>query len=483
MLFARRIRPCFLIGRHSIKAAALWVLAASAFHAWGQQRRPDQPPVQRRYATNMADEDWSFLKDRSLWTDVWDPLKYITLPRPGWYVSLSGEARLSPQGLRVRGDSERPSTIDNYFLQRYLFSTDLHMGSRYRVFTEMQSGLIHGRIASPRPSDEDLLELHQAFFEFKSGKEGGRKLLLRLGRQELNISSGRLIAPSQGLNVKRSFDGLMSRFTSGDWTADVGVARLVRLRPGAFDDPPDSEQDFWGVALTRRKLPWKTSQLDLYYLGLTKKVATYVQGIGPDRRQTVGGRLSGKWRRMDFNYDFIGQWGEFKGLPVRAWAVSTDTGLAVKLGRFPGRLGATLNSASGDRDPKDRGLQSFNPLFPGNSYSGIVGLLGPTNLTDFTPSLKMPLRRNLILAVEAPSYFRTSSRDGVYAIDLRLILPGQSNRFRYVGTNPGVIVAWQVTRHVNLTGAVSRFQSGAFLSDTFLKHGFGFYSIAGTYRF
>jgi hypothetical protein len=44
-------------------------------------------------------------------------------------------------------------------------------------------------------------------------------------------------------------------------------------------------------------------------------------------------------------------------------------------------------------------------------------------------------------------------------------------------------VAWQATRHVNFTGAITRFLPGKFLSDTFVKNGFGFYSIAGTYRF
>ena len=451
--------------------------------AWGQQPASPPPAVQRRYFTNMADEDWGFLANRKYRNDFWDALKYIALPKEGWYLTLGGEARLSPQGFRARGDDQVPSTIDNYFLQRYLFAADLHMGPRFRVFTELQSGIIKGRIGSPRPADQDLLEFHQAFVEYKSPKERRRQVMIRVGRQELNIGTGRLIAPSQGLNVMRSFDGLSAHLFSGAWSLDGGAARLVRIKPGMFDDPPDHEQNFWGVSLTRQRLPWKTSQLNFYYLGLTRKKSTYVQGIGSEDRQTVGSRLSGIWRRMDFNYDFIAQWGHFKGLPVLAYAISTDTGVKLKLGRFPARLGFTLNSVSGDRDPHDQHLESFNPLFPGNSYSGMVGLLGPTNLSDFTPSLRVPLRRSLLVAFEMPSYFRTSVRDGVYSIDQRLILPGQSNLYRHVGTNPGVIVSWQAQRHINFTGVITRFTSGKFLSDTPFKNGFGFYSIAGTYRF
>jgi hypothetical protein len=139
--------------------------------------------------------------------------------------------------------------------------------------------------------------------------------------------------------------------------------------------------------------------------------------------------------------------------------------------------------ASGDEDPADPTLQSFNPLFPGNSYSGAVGLLGPTNLTDFTPALTVIPRRNLVLGFEAPSYWRTSERDGVYATDLRLLLKPDAGRGRYVGTNPGVLAVWQATPHLQLQGVVTRFLAGGFLERSFVSRGFGFYSFTTRYRF
>jgi hypothetical protein len=170
--------------------------------------------------------------------------------------------------------------------------------------------------------------------------------------------------------------------------------------------------------------------VNLYYLGIDRQRSIFAQGIGPESRHTFGGRVSGRWKQLDFNYDLIGQIGAFMRAPVRAWAVSTDTGVALKLGRFPARLGVTVNSPSGDRDPADPRLQAFNPLFPGNAYSGIVGLLGLTNITDLTPSLKVPVRPNLVLAFEALTHVCRSTRDGLYSIDQRLIFGGQSNRER-----------------------------------------------------
>ena len=81
-------------------------------------------------------------------------------------------------------------------------------------------------------------------------------------------------------------------------------------------------------------------------------------------------------------------------------------------------------------------LQSFNPLFPGNSYSGAVGLLGPTNLTDLTPAVTMSPRRGLVVGFEAPSYWRTSEADGIYATDLRVLVPPAGGYGQVCGDEP-----------------------------------------------
>jgi len=442
-----------------------------------------QQPQLRIFLPNIANEDWRFLADTDLRNDFWDPVKYIPLGREDWSIGFSGEIRIRPEGFRVRGTSGNSDIRDNYLLQRYLFGVDLRMGKRFRFFAEIQSGLISGKLNSPRPTDKDLLSFHQGFFEYKSPKEKDRSFRLRLGRQELSIGSSRLIAAAQGLNVKRSFDGVSFSYAVRNWVAQLGLARLVKLNPGVFDDPPDSAQEFWGVALSRRSFPLKSSAAGVYYLGIDRRLSEYTQGLGPERRHTIGVKLKGARNRWDFSYDFIFQWGRFQTAGIRSWALATDTGYRLGSGRWQPRLGLSVNTSTGDRDPADNHLESFNPLFPGNSYSGLVGLFGPTNLTDLTPSFRLPIRPNLFFAVESPFYFRRSVNDGIYSIDLRLLLDGTHSAEKYVGANPGVVVIWQATHHINLTGAITRFFSGGFLAGTFVENGFGFYSAAFTYRF
>jgi hypothetical protein len=262
------------------------------------------------------------------------------------------------------------------------------------------------------------------------------------------------------------------------------VAKLVDLRSGAFDDRPTSGQLFWGVAFGRpASVPgYGRSEVGVYYLGLDTDQSVFAQGAGPETRHTVGAKWNGAGR-LDLNHDVIVQWGHFAGAPIWAWAYAADTGYRVSSVSWRPRFSVRVDIASGDADAAKPALQSFNPLFPGNSYSGAVGLLGPTNLTDFTPAVTVSPRPALVLGVEAPSYWRTSTADGVYATDLRVLIGPGAGRGKYVGTNPGVVVAWQATRHLQLTGVVTRFLSGGFLADTFVSEGFGFYSFTTRYRF
>ena len=436
----------------------------------------------RAYLPDRADEDWSFLKDVPK-VEFWDTLKYVPLGRDDRFMTLSGEVRYRSEGFRVRETLARPATVDNYLLQRYLFGADVHFNPRARVFVELQSGIINGRLRSPRPTDRNTLDLHQAFVQWRQSVRPNHRFSVKAGRQELAIGSTRLISASPGLNVKRSFDGAEVAYRAPSWTLVGAAARLVALQGGAFDDRPDADQLFWGAAASGRGPRFQRGELGAYYLGVDRRESLYAQGVAAERRHTVGVKWTGSGDRLSLNYDGLFQWGSFGDGRIRAWAFATETGYQLMSTGWRPRASVRVDIASGDRDAADPRLQAFNPLFPGNSYSGAVGLLGPTNLTDLTPAVTMSPLPNLTVGLEAPSYWRTSDADGVYRTDLRLLIPPAAGHGKYVGTNPGVLIVWQPTRHLQLQGVVTRFLVGTFLEDTFVSSGFGFYSGSIVYRF
>jgi Alginate export len=462
------------------RAAEVWLAMAVCLAASAPAQSQTVPA--NPYRPNAADEDWTFLKAAKR-TDFFDPIKYIPLGREDWALTLSGELRWRPEGFRIRETAARPATVDNYLLQRYLIGADVRLGRRARIFGELQSGLVNGKFQSPRPTDRNPADLHQAFFAWSQPVREGDRLTLLVGRQEIEIGSSRLISASPGLNVKRSFDGVVGVYQGPAWTVAGVGAELVGLNAGTFDDRPDDNQRFWGAAVARKGLALARSEFGVYYLGIDRRASSYAQGTGEELRHTAGARWNAAGARLDLNYDVIVQWGTFASAPIQAWAFATETGYRFPSAPWKPRLGLRTDVASGDRDRSGATLQSFNPLFPGNAYSGAVGLLGPTNLTDLTPGLTLSPRPGLIIGIEAPSYWRTSTGDGVYSTLLRVLFDPDVATANYVGTNPGVAVVWQVTRHLQFQGAITRFVAGAFLDRTFVSSGIGFYSITSRYRF
>ncbi len=464
----------FLRPRLLIPAVVLTLVATSAVGQEGEVRR---------YQPNPADEDWSFLATAPA-VDPWDPVKYIPLGKDGWFATLNGEIRYRPEGFRIRPTETRPSTVDNYLLQRYLFGSDFRFGRHSRLYVDVQSGIINGSIRSPRPTDGNRVDLHQAFYGWRATRSNGHQIAVDIGRQELAVGSTRLISASPGLNVKRSFDGIEASYrVVGSWNVIGAVARLVAVETGAFDDRSSGRHPFWGIAASRRSPRFTRGELGGYYLGIDRPSSLYYQGVGHERRHTAGLKWTGIGTRGDLNYDALFQWGTFADASIRGWAFATETGFRLALSGWKPRISVRTDFASGDRDRADPRLQAFNPLFPGNSYSGAVGLLGPTNLTDLTPALTMTPASGLVVGFEMPSYWRTSTADGVYATDQRLLIPPTAGQGKYVGTNPGILVVWQATRHLQVQGAITRFLSGGFLENSFVAPGFGFYSASGVYRF
>src|SRR5215831_19803871 len=112
------------------------------------------------------DEDWSPLADEKKRSDWLDTLKHISLGREGWFVTIGGEMRERYELLDQPNFGAGAEDDNGYFLQRYLLSSDFHLGPAVRVFNEFQCGLENGRNGGPRPTDLDRLDIHQAFLDW-----------------------------------------------------------------------------------------------------------------------------------------------------------------------------------------------------------------------------------------------------------------------------------------------------------------------------
>ena len=74
--------------------AAAFFLTVLTAHA--QSDNAGDPAIpDRSYQLLREDENWTFLRNRALRQDFWDPIKYIPMRNrtDDWYLTIGGEAR------------------------------------------------------------------------------------------------------------------------------------------------------------------------------------------------------------------------------------------------------------------------------------------------------------------------------------------------------------------------------------------------------
>lgn len=334
-------------------AGALAALAcAAAPPAWAQANPCDPQPY--RWA-----EDCRGLAGQKLTGP--QRLRHLPLGDDAW-LTLGGEAR-------VRSDSVRNADfgIDGApgFLQsgrRLMFHGDLRTASGPRAFLQMAIAESAGRPAM-RTYDQDELDVTQAFVDLPL-RLVGTETTVRLGRQEISLSDNRLVTTRDGVNIRRTFNGVMVE-------TKVAGARLnlFRLKPtenlrGAFDDRPAHGERFQGASLD---LPRNGAGLaTLFLFDRTRPMARFMDVTGPERRYTAGVRYVRREGPWDFAGQLAYQWGHARGQEIDAWGGAAGAGYALDA-PLAARVGGGFAFASGDKRAGDGKLGTFDPLYP-NSY-------------------------------------------------------------------------------------------------------------------
>ncbi len=474
-------------GSWRCKSHTPWVLAVGlAVSADLQAQTADSAssPGPLPFKKVRYDENYDYLREPSKRTDFLDMIKFIPLnAQQDWYLTLGGDIRERYEYYHNSLWGRGPQDGDGYLLQRYMVHADTHFGDYFRVFAQFKGGLEDGRTGGPRPTDEDVFDLHQAFFDARIPWSKEDSLTLRVGRQELAYGSSRLISIREEPNVRRSFDGLKVIFKANGWQVDAFAVKPVRTKMGVFDDDPDPDQKFWGLyAVT--PVSWLSGgSVDLYYLGLDRKKASFDQGTAHELRHSLGTRIWGRKAGWDYNFEFVYQFGSFGSGELRAWTAASDTGFTFENAPMKPRFGFKANVTSGDEDPDKRDLQTFNPLFPRGAYFGEPALIGPANHIDVHPQVDLALLRNLTLSANWDWFWRESTHDGIYGPAVNLLQSGKTSDARYVGSQAEVMLEWRADRHFTFNADYAHFFAGDFLKETTPGKDVDYFSAWVTYRF
>lgn len=408
------------------------------------------------------DEDYSYLKDSA--RNTYQNFKYVPLKSNGTvYASFGGEARAEYVDFNNEDWGRMGIGHNNFLLQRYSLHTDVHLGSKVRVFAQLRSALQDGRKNGPRGIDEDRLNIQNLFIDLTTWQREQKKVLFRLGRQELDYGSGRLISVREGPNARLYFTGAKAMYASKRITADAFVMMADTTYPGAFDNKPTKQINLWG-GYGKIIFP-AAGNLDVYYIGIRRDYSPYEEGKAKELRHTVGGRF---WRYgggFIYNLEGAYQFGSFGNGNISAWTASADVGYMFENTVFRPTINLRNDYISGDRRAGDGDLQTFNPIYPKGGYFGFSPQIGPVNLIDIHPYATFDLLKTLRLQLDVVYNWRYSLQDGVYRPSGVFNRPGAASNQRYIGTAYLAGLTYTLNPFMSFTGGIQYFKTGAFIED------------------
>jgi hypothetical protein len=448
--------------------AGLLAAAAPALAGGSPERPSSGDPADGPHFFNLRyDEDFRYLEDQpELRGD--DPrmaLKNIDLG-DRWRLDVGGEFRLRWESRtnqllgRVR---ESHNAQQNY---RWMLHANLRHGDNLRFFFQGIAAHAEDQDGPFQPTQENHGDIHQLFADWVIPGAGDR-FTLRLGRQELTYGVQRLIGPLDWVSTRRRFDGAKLMYRGAVLHVDAFATRPVIVRRDSMD-PWNKDRDFYGVYAIYKGIA--NHEVDAYFLGYERRDET----VNPNGRSgehttyTLGGRFHGKTGRWDYDTELAGQWGDWAGDRVHAWSFAIDGGYTIDPWPMKPRISAGFDYTSGDDDPYDNKVGTFDQLFPFDHVCiGMLDLVGRQNLTRSYVGVDFwPVEDRAKMAIVYHRYWLSEEKDAAYdAGGVARLRDGSGRSGVEFGSEIDVWLDWWLTNYSTVSIGYGHFFSGRYVHN------------------
>jgi hypothetical protein len=439
-----------------LAALGLLAAAATATRVAAEDDEAARPKIDFMYRWR---EDWSPLADPRLRTEPLDRLKYIPLPfdDPKSYVSLGLTARERFELNDAPAFGTGGNKGDSYLLDRLQWHIDVRPNAQWQMFVQFEDVRAPGK-SNITPVDENPLDLRLAFIAYVDSFWGGT-LKARVGRQEMAFDLQRFVSVRDGPNVRQAYDALWLDWEEPEWRAIGFWSHPVQYRDERpFDDFSSRSFQYGGFRMERKDVG--PGDLAAYYSLFMQDNAQFLDASGNERRDNFDIRYAGIRDGFDWDLEAMGQFGDIGGKNIRAWAVGSRSGYTFADVRWMPRLGLQIDAASGDDDPGDNTLGTFNPLFPNGYYFTLAGYTGYTNLIHLKPSLTVRPTTKLALMIAPGMQWRETTADAVYVQPDNAVSGTAGKAGQWSGVYVQFRADWEVTPSLRASVETVRFQIG-----------------------
>lgn len=354
---------------------------------------------------------------------------------------------------------------------------------------------------------DDAFDLRQAYIEISDYDKC--PFGLKVGRQELSYGDERLVGVSDWTNYARSFDAAKVIYKGKGFSFEAFASTPVIITRSKYDQSDlfngnETHRDlvFSGGYLTFDSLPFGT--LDLYSFVLDQANgnvgntqpslrAALPKGSLADRSDfvTLGSRIKGDPKKLH-GWEFAGeaawQGGKVRDLNLNAFAINAGVGYNFLDTSWQPRLFVEYNYASGDDNPADRDIGTFQNLFPTNhKFYGIMDLFSWQNMQDVHATFSVQPTKTITAQVDYYAHWLADNNDAWYRSNgistVRPLSAAAQNAGTYQGSEIDVILTWKPKKWFQLQGGYAHFFAGDYLKATGAHDDANFGYVMTTFKF
>jgi hypothetical protein len=313
---------------------------------------------------------------------------------------------------------------------------------------------------------DDAFDLRLASIELGDPQH----LSLKVGRQVLAYGDERLVGPLEWLNFSHTFDAVKLHYQAPTWWIDAFTSSVVRIHESEFNRSDwlgngDVRQQFFsGLYFSSQFLPFQAT--DLYAFHLHEESFT-----GGTDFITLGTRFKGdplKLAGWDYTVELTGQSGQVNGRPLSAYAYHLEGGYNWLKSAWKPRLALEYSAGSGDSDPNDGRVHTFQNLFPTNHPPyGLMDTFSWQNMHNLVLRLAAQPHAKVKTTLDFHSFWLTTTGDAWYRANgttrVRNINPNANS---HAGCELDFTINAKLTQHLDMLFGYSHFFAGAYLADT-----------------
>jgi hypothetical protein len=370
---------------------------------------------------------------------------------PRW-ATLHFESRFRAEG--QHGEGFRTGSNSDFLLYRNRFSVSLNPAGWVQFYGEAQDARSSG-IDQPNGSVRDIMDIRQAFVRVGSEESWWK---LKVGRQKIAYGSERIIGGAEWGNTARVFDAAFLTLGTKKDKVDLFAASVVVSDADTWDhhEQGNNLHGIWGSFGS-----WipgaKVEPLLLFRTNHRAQSNSWTGGL------RSYGDIGNTWT---WEFEALRQTGRFPIRDLSAWASTVQVQRHFKERTWSPSLVTEFNYATGDRNPNDGVVNTFDQYYPTNH--GIYGLadqMARRNTRNVRTGVWMRPRSWLMVRAEHHAFWLASRYDALYqfngAVSIPAVAGGASST--YVGREVDLNFDWKRSQYYSFGTQFGYFWSGSFV--------------------